>query len=107
MAPPLAIGLEIKTIPIDFDKQECLSISNSKHVFFRTAATPTVALGLAILPLTQKHVMKFDRAQTRMFPSILGWVRDDAETCEETMCHMKRRFETTQYLSKIQGWSQN
>jgi hypothetical protein len=44
MAPPLAIWLEIKTIPIDFDKQECLSISNSKHVFLELLLRPQLRL---------------------------------------------------------------
>ena len=65
---------------------------------------PTAMLGLASLPLTKKHLHKFDVVQRRMLRSIVCWVCIPDEHWETTMRRMNQKMEHAASIHPLQSW---
>ena len=55
---------------------------------FRSIISPALIFGLAVFPMSKINLEKIAAVQRRMIRSIVGWIRLENETWEETMRRM-------------------
>ena len=73
---------------------------------FDAIVTPTILFGLATLPLSSLSLQKIEMVQRKMQRKIVGWVRIDNETWEETMHRMKYRVNRALQQYGVMPWKE-
>ena len=92
--------------------QKYRDILMDKHVsicsrlkFFQTVITPTSLIGLTSCAMTKSQISSLDVVQRRMLRNIVGWVRNDGESWNETMRRMSSKIEAALRRYPIEDWS--
>ena len=72
---------------------------------FDTAVSPCLLYALETCPLTNAQLEKIETVKRKMLRKIVGWVRIDDESWQDTGSRMKQRLESALSQFYIEEWS--